>query len=231
MSARWNHRPPTTVRAATMQDDLIVEQVRIGPLWNFVYLVGSRAAGEALVVDPGAEIDPLLARAEALGLHIVAAVVTHFHTDHTAGLDAVARGTGAAAFVHEADEAGLRRHYGGPLTAVADGERLRLGDHRLELWHAPGHTPGSQWLVTGGAVFTGDALMVGCLGRTGHEPDAAERMWWTVSSQFPRLPAGTRLYPGHDYGPEPFSTVARERQRNPALRAATLPEFLGRLTE
>ena len=214
-----------------MQDDLIVEQFRTGPLWNFVYLVGSRAAGEGLVLDPGAESGPVLARAEALGLRIVAAVVTHFHSDHTAGLDAVTRGTGAAVLVHEADEVGLRRHYRGPLTAVADGEAFQIGDHRVELWHAPGHTPGSQWLVTDGAVFTGDALMVGCLGRTGHEPDAAERMWWTVSRQLARLPEGTRVYPGHDYGPEPFSTIARERQRNPALRAATLSEFLGHLAE
>jgi glyoxylase-like metal-dependent hydrolase (beta-lactamase superfamily II) len=214
-----------------MQDDLIVEQLRIGPLWNFVYLVGSRAAGEALVIDPGAEIGPVLTRAEALGLRIGAAVATHFHTDHTAGLEALNRRTSAVALVHHADEGGLRRHYGGPVRAVADGERLRLGDHRVELWHAPGHTPGSQWLVVDGAVFTGDSLMVGCLGRTGHEPDAAERMWWTMTEQLPRLRAETRIYPGHDYGPEPSGTVGRERRRNPALRAARFSEFLAALTE
>src|SRR5262249_19542931 len=119
-------------------DALIVEQFRLGPLWNFVYLVGEPASGEALVVDPGAELEPVLARAAGLALRVTAAVASHFHTDHTAGLDALVRRTGAAVLVHHADEGGLRRHYRGPLRAVADGERLRLGDAELKLWHAPG---------------------------------------------------------------------------------------------
>jgi len=211
-------------------DPLVVEQLRLGPLWNFVYLVGSRAAGEAIVIDPGAEVEPVLERAAALGLRAVAVVATHFHTDHTAGLEVLVRRTGAEVLIHHEDEAGLRRHYGGPLRAVADEERLRLGDHAVALWHAPGHTPGSQWVVADGAVFTGDALMVGCVGRTGSEPEAAERMWWTMSDCLPRLPAATLLYPGHDYGPEPVSTVERERERNPALRAGSLREFCALLT-
>jgi glyoxylase-like metal-dependent hydrolase (beta-lactamase superfamily II) len=214
-----------------MSDDLIVEQFRLGLLWNFVYLVGSRAAGEALVVDPGAEVAPVLARAAALSLRITAIIATHFHTDHTAGADLLARRTGASVLVHHADAPGLRRHYHGRLEDVADGQRLRLGGHDLELWHAPGHTPGSQWLVADGAVFTGDSLMIGCVGRTGHEPDAVAGMWWTVGEQFSRLPDDTRIYPGHDYGPERSSTVARERRRNPALRASTLAEFRSHLAE
>jgi hydroxyacylglutathione hydrolase len=205
--------------------DLIIAQLRLGPLWNFVYLIGSRAAGEAVVVDPGAELDPVLERAAAHGLRVVAAVATHFHTDHTAGLDALVRASGARAFVHEDDAADLRRHYRGPLEGVVDGAELRLGGHRLALWHAPGHTPGSQWLVVDGAVFTGDTLMVGCVGRTGYEPDAAERLWSTLAGHLPRLGDETRIYPGHDYGPERVSTLAAERRRNPCLAAATLEEF------
>src|SRR5215212_9934951 len=87
-------------------DDLIVEQLRLGPLWNFVYLAGSRQAGEAIVIDPGAEVEPVLERAAALGLRVAAAVATHFHTDHTAGLEALVRHTGADVYIHHADEAG-----------------------------------------------------------------------------------------------------------------------------
>jgi glyoxylase-like metal-dependent hydrolase (beta-lactamase superfamily II) len=214
-----------------MTSDVIVEQLRLGPLWNFVYLLGAPETGEALVVDPGVDVEPVLARTAALSLRVTTVVATHFHTDHTAGLESLVRRTGAAVLVHQADEPGLRRHYRGPLRAVADGWRVRLGGHVLELWHAPGHTPGSQWLVADGAIFTGDSLMVGCIGRTGHEPDAAEGMWRMVSGQLPRLPGATRVYPGHDYGPERSSTLDRERKRNPALRAATFSEFLMYLTE
>jgi hydroxyacylglutathione hydrolase len=209
----------------TQRDALIVEQYRLGPLWNFVYLVGEPASGEAVVVDPGAELEPVLARAAALGLHVTAAVASHFHTDHTAGLDALVRRTGATVLVHHADEGGLRRHYRGPLRAVADGELWALGDVSLELWHAPGHTPGSQWLMADGAVFTGDSLMVGSIGRTGAEPDAIERTWQALNALLPRLPDAARIYPGHDYGPSPWSTAAEERRRNPCLRAQSLAEF------
>ena len=211
--------------AAPSSPALLVEQFRLGPLWNFTYLLGAPAAGEAVVVDPGAEVDTVLQRAAALGLHVTVAIATHFHTDHTAGLEQLVRRTGAAVLLHHEDEAGLRGHYRGKLRTVADGERLALGEHTLALWHAPGHTPGSQWVVADGAVFTGDALMVGCVGRTGAEPDAVARMWWTVSQRFPLLPEETRIYPGHDYGPERWSTAAQERRRNPCLRAASFEEF------
>ncbi|MGH2586178.1 MAG: MBL fold metallo-hydrolase [Dehalococcoidia bacterium] len=209
-----------------MAEDLIVEQFRLGPLWNFSYLVGSPAAGECVVIDPGREVETVLVRAEALRLRVTATIATHFHTDHTAGLDTLRRRTGAVVLIHHEDEAGLRGHYRGPLRCTEDGERLALGGHELELWHAPGHTPGSQWVLADGVVFTGDTLMVGCAGRVGHETDAAARMWWTFSGRFPLLPDETRIYPGHDYGPERVSTAVVERERNPCLRASSVDDFL-----
>jgi glyoxylase-like metal-dependent hydrolase (beta-lactamase superfamily II) len=214
-----------------MHDGLVIEQLRLGPFWNFSYLLGSRAAGEVLLIDPGPEAGVVLDRAAALGLRVVAAVATHFHADHTRGLDTVRRRSGAAALIHHADEAGLRAHYGGPLRLVADGDELLIGDISVTFRHAPGHTPGSQWIVAGDACFTGDALMVSCLGRTGPEADAAEQLWWTVREQFAGLPDATRIFPGHDYGPARWSTAGEERRRNACLGARTLAEFIACLPE
>jgi hydroxyacylglutathione hydrolase len=208
-----------------MGEDLVVEQLRLGPLWNFAYLVGSRTTGEAVVIDPGPDVEALLARAQARRLSITAAIATHFHTDHTGGLALIVQRTGATAFIHHADEPGLRGHYAGALRTVGSGARIDLGGQTIELWHAPGHTPGSMWVVIDGAAFTGDTLMVGCLGRAGFEDGAAEQMWRTFSEQFPLLPDETRIYPGHDYGPEPTSTAGIERRRNPGLTARTFDEF------
>jgi glyoxylase-like metal-dependent hydrolase (beta-lactamase superfamily II) len=208
-----------------MSQPLILEQIRHGPLWNFSYLVGDAESGECLIVDPGGDVDSLLARAAALGLAVRAAAITHFHMDHTRGLAELVRRTGAEVLLHHADEPGLRGHYRGPLRVVADGERRRLGRLDVQLWHAPGHTAGSQWLAIDGAVFTGDTLMVGCVGRTGPEDDGAWQMWETVRRLLPRLPADTHIYPGHDYGPSPWSTVGAEWRRNPCLSAATFDEF------
>ncbi|MGD9889866.1 MAG: MBL fold metallo-hydrolase [Dehalococcoidia bacterium] len=209
-----------------MNDDLIIEQFRLGPLWNFAYLVGSRAAGEAAVIDPGVGSTVLLERAAEIGARVVALVATHFHKDHTAGVATLVDKTGAAVQIHHADEGGLRTHFHGPLRATDDMESIQVGDHLLHLWHAPGHTSGSQWVVVDGSVFTGDSLMVGCVGRTGYEDNAMERMWWTFSERFPLLEDGIRIYPGHDYGREPWSTVGRERHRNASLRATTIDEFV-----
>jgi glyoxylase-like metal-dependent hydrolase (beta-lactamase superfamily II) len=208
-----------------MNDDLIIEQLRMGPLWNFSYLVGSRAAGEAAVIDPGVEPRVLLERAAEIGVRVVAVVATHFHKDHTAGVEMLEQQTSAVVRVHYADEAGLRSLFQGPLRATDDMESIQIGNHHLRLWHAPGHTPGSQWIVVDGSVFTGDSLMVGCVGRTGYEDNAMEQMWWTFSERFPLLEDDVRIYPGHDYGPAPWSTVGRERQRNASLRASTIEEF------
>ena len=206
---------------------LIIRQIRHGPLWNFSYLLGDAEAGEAVVVDPGADVEAVLECAATLGLVVRAAVVTHGHTDHARGLAELIRRTGADVLLHYADEPVLRTHYRGPLRAVADGEQWRVGQHGMSLWHAPGHTPGSQWLVVDGAVFTGDALMVGCVGRTGPDDDAAWQMWQSLRRLLPRLSVETHIYPGHDYGPAPWSTIAQEQQRNPCLIAATFEEFLG----
>jgi hydroxyacylglutathione hydrolase len=206
---------------------LIIRQIRHGPLWNYSYLLGDAEAGEAVVVDPGADMDAVLEHAAALGLVVRAAVVTHCHMDHTRGLAELVRRTGSDILLHHADEPGLRAHYRGPLRAVADGVRWQLGRHELRLRHAPGHTPGSQWLEVDGAVFTGDALMVGCVGRTGPDEDAAWQMWQSLRRLLPRLSAETRIYPGHDYGPAPWSTIAVEVRCNPCLRATTFEEFRG----
>lgn len=208
-----------------MNDDLIIEQFRAGLLWNFSYLVGSRAAGEAVVIDPGSDSAALQERATALGLRVVAVVATHFHKDHTAGVEMLVQHTGASVSIHHADESGLRSHYHGPIHATDDLESIQVGDQLLRFWHAPGHTSGSQWIVVDGSVFTGDSLMVGCVGRTGFEDDAIEQMWWTFSERFPMLHDDARIYPGHDYGPARWSTVEVERLRNPSLRTTTIEEF------
>jgi hydroxyacylglutathione hydrolase len=208
-----------------MYDDLIIEQFRTGPLWNFSYLVGSRAAGEAVAIDPGADTAALRERVTDRGLRLITVVATHFHKDHTAGAETLVRQTGASVRIHHADEGGLRSHYHGPVRATDDLESIQVGDHHICFWHAPGHTSGSQWVVVDGSVFTGDSLMVGCVGRVGFEDDAMERMWWTLSERFPLLHDDTRIFPGHDYGPTRSSTVGMERRRNPSLRTTTIEEF------
>jgi glyoxylase-like metal-dependent hydrolase (beta-lactamase superfamily II) len=209
-----------------MTADLVILPLRHGPFWNVTYLVGSRAAGEALVVDPAWDVDAVLARAAQEGLRVRAAVLTHAHDDHAHGLEALVRATGAETVVHHRDTADLRALYTGPVTRIEDGHELHLGSLRVRLLHTPGHTPGSQSLLVDGALFTGDTLLAGTLGRAGPEPDAQASLWHTVSRVLALLPDTTAIYPGHDTGPRSVSTLGIERAADPRLRARTFEEFL-----
>ncbi len=208
--------------------DLVIIPFRLGPFWNFAYLAGSRASGAAIVIDPGWDVPAIIARAATEGLRITLAAVTHHHHDHAHGLDDIVRTTGAEVLVHHRDAHALRDHYRGPVSATSHDETRALGGHRVRLLHTPGHTPGSQCIeIGGGALFTGDTLMVGSLGRAGAEPDAAQAMWRTVSEKLALLPDELVIYPGHDYGPRPSSTLGYERRTIAHLAAASFEEFQG----
>ena len=179
------------------------------------------------MIDPAWDVPAVLDRAERERLRVTAAAVTHGHDDHTRGLEELVRATGAAVLVHHRDAHELGRVYGGPLTPVEHDYAWLLGDLEVRLLHTPGHTPGSQCILADGALFTGDTLMAGTLGRTGAQRDAAEAMWHTVSVVLAALPDDTLVYPGHDYGPRPVSTLAVERRVNPCLSAASFEDFQG----
>jgi hydroxyacylglutathione hydrolase len=208
-----------------MTSDLIIASLRHGPFWNVSYIVGSRATGEAVVVDPAWEVEAILARVRCEGLRVTAAVVTHAHHDHAHGLDSLVQSTGAAVLVHHQDAGDLHSIYDRDMLRTEHGHELMIGRLRARLLHTPGHTPGSQSLLVDGALFTGDTLLVGTLGRAGPEPDALRSMWRTVSEVLPGLPDATAIYPGHDTGPRSVSTLGHERMADQRLRARTFAEF------
>lgn len=208
-----------------MSDDLLVVRLRHGPFWNNSYLVGDPASGTALAIDPAWDISALLAAATGYGLRIVASAVTHAHHDHAHGLAELVAVTGATVLVHQDDAADLAAVYGGPAIPLAHDDRPDAGGLPLRWLHTPGHTAGSASLLVGRALFTGDTLMVGALGRAGPFADAEAALWHSVRAVYAALPDDVIIYPGHDAGPRPASTLAEERRANPALSAATFAAF------
>jgi hydroxyacylglutathione hydrolase len=188
---------------------MIVRQIRIGGMDNFSYLIGCAQTRMAMVVDPGAEPAKLAAAARADGLTVSHIVNTHRHADHVAGSAELKRLTGAKILMHALDADAV------PETDVhlADDEEFRVGDLGFRVIHTPGHTPGGICLPAAGQLFTGDTLFVGDSGRTdlpgGHRP--------TLGASIRRLmtlPDETTVWPGHDYGPAPSSTIGWEKRHN-----------------
>jgi len=194
---------------------LIFEQVRVGGDRNFGYLLGDREAGEGILIDPSFDPELMVARAQAQGLRIVSILNTHGHSDHSNGNATAKALTGAPV-------AGGPGHPGGLDHELQDGDRVPFGSFALRTWRVPGHCPDHLAFLTEHlpgqmrAGITGDLLFVGKVGGTGSDLDA--RLEWDSLQRLLReWPPHTTLWPGHDYGARPSSTIAWERAANPFL--------------
>lgn len=197
----------------------------VGVLGANCYLVAADTGEEACAIDPGGDAETILAAARKAGLRIVLIVDTHGHPDHTAANCDLRQATGAPLLIHEADRAmiegsGREWAFTGlvhvPCQAdrtMADGEDLHVGEMALRVVHTPGHTPGGCCLAADGALFTGDTLFEGSVGRTdfpGGDPHALDL---SLAKIVKLLPDETILYPGHG---EP-TKLGVEKETNPWL--------------
>jgi glyoxylase-like metal-dependent hydrolase (beta-lactamase superfamily II) len=214
-------------------DDQVARQ-----MVNFVYLVGDRVTGEAVVIDPAYGIDELLAMVEADGMTCVGALATHYHSDHVGGdmMGWGIEGITRLLEVHpvpihvQADEAPwVERSTGvgaGDLTTHESGDVVRVGEVPITLVHTPGHTPGSQCFVVEGRLIAGDTLFLEGCGRTdlpGSDPAA---MYESLTTRLAQVPDDTVLYPGHLYSPEPSATMGDTRAHNYVFRLRTPEQWM-----
>ena len=186
---------------------MIVRQLRVGSMDVFTYILGCEATKEALVIDPGGEVDRIIEEARREGLQIKYILNTHGHWDHTVGNDRLKLLTGASIVRHKQEP--------GPDIDIllVDEKPFQLGEIVFTVFHTPGHTPGGVCLYAEGQLFTGDTLFVGDSGRTdlpgGHRPTLGASI-----RRLMELPDETIVWPGHDYGPTTSSTIGWEKRHN-----------------
>ncbi|HEU4963444.1 MAG TPA: MBL fold metallo-hydrolase [Bacilli bacterium] len=211
-------------------------QVHLIPLGMFqtnCYLLVDEATRQAVVIDPGQDPDPLLEVIKREGLNVVGIWLTHAHLDHIAGLAEVKAATGGEILIHEVEKdwlidpklngSGNYPEYFEPITGpgadrlLQAGDVLTLGETRVEVRFAPGHTPGHVVFVTDGMVFAGDTLFYDSIGRTDLYGGNTEQLVNSIREQLYTLPEDTVVYPGH--GPE--TTIGRERKSNWAVNDQT----------
>src|SRR5262245_25388231 len=200
---------------------LIFEQIRAGGDRNFGYVLGDRDARQGVLIDPSYSPEAFVQRANDQGLTITHVINTHGHPDHTNGNDKARALTGAplAAFVDSQlvqPEVGLR-----------DEQELGVGSLRLRFFHVPGHCPDHVVIYepTWRLLITGDLVFVGKVGGTSNDDDARTE-WASLRGLVDHIPDDATVWPGHDYGARPSSTMALERATKPFLRCADLPAFL-----
>ncbi|MBI2192344.1 MAG: MBL fold metallo-hydrolase [Planctomycetes bacterium] len=207
---------------------MIVDCRVVGPFHENAYLLGCPETGEAALIDPGDEPDVLMEMVQTSGLKVVQILNTHAHIDHVGAVAEMQRRTGAAFFLHPAEEFWLDHLTQSALSfglepparpegyvPLTIGEGVSLGHLRLRVLFTPGHSPGhvAFSIEEHETVFSGDCLFAGSIGRTDLPHGHHETLLQSIQSQLLTLPDDTRVFPGHG----PPTSIGEERQSNPFL--------------
>ena len=220
--------------------DFAVEDSVASQMQNFAYLVGDRDTRECLLVDPAWDVASLVRIAQADDMKIVGALASHYHPDHVGGemmgysvegVRKLLEILPVKIHVQEKEIPWVKRVTGlsaSDLASHAGGDILRVGTIPVQFVHTPGHTEGSAcFLVGGDRLVAGDTLFVGSCGRVDLPGSDPEEMYRSLTQRLAKLPDDVVLYPGHDYGETPTSTLGRERRSNYAMKVPTLEHWLG----
>jgi glyoxylase-like metal-dependent hydrolase (beta-lactamase superfamily II)/rhodanese-related sulfurtransferase len=205
-----------------MTETLVVHQMRAENC--FAYLIADSETRDAALVDPRADrVADYLRELEERGLRLGLVIETHTHADHLSGAAELRARTGAEVLVsaQAKSEVATQR--------LRDGDRLTVGRQEIQVLASPGHTDDSVSLLVGGALLTGDALLVGGAGRTDFQNGSAEALYETLHRRFAGLSGDLTVYPGHDYAGRTHSTLAQERSTNPLLLLVERERFVSTL--
>ena len=213
----------------TEPSNLIVEQIEIGPMQNFTYVIGCRRTHEVVIVDPAWDVTNLVEHINNKGYNLTAALATHYHPDHVGGSFGNNEVEGVAKLMeinpvkvhaHKLEVPGLKKVTAlsdSDIVSVESGDTLKVGDIEIEFLHTPGHTPGSQCFRVKNTLISGDTLFINGCGRVDLPGSNSEDMYHSMC-KLCSLPDHTLLLPGHNYGHVPNATMGETKQMNTYLR-------------
>ena len=213
-------------------DSLIIETLAVGLFQSNVFILGDKETGDAVVIDPGDDIQDVLDILQKNSLKTGNILLTHGHIDHVSGVKALKEATGATVYLHKEDmflyeQLPTQASFFG-ITAdeivkidkcIEDGMEIGEGSLKCRVIHTPGHTPGSvSFYFQPGIVFTGDTLFRWSIGRTDLWGSSHEELMTSIKDKLFMLDDRTTVYPGHG----PSTTIGAEKRDNPFLKTLIL---------
>jgi hydroxyacylglutathione hydrolase len=186
---------------------------------NFSYVIADETTLKAIVIDPSFNFDEIAQIIRDRGLQVKYVVNTHQHADHVAGNEEIKSAFNAKIVAYKL--ARTRKD-----VSVVDGQVLAFGNLTARVIHTPGHSPDSICLLIENKLFTGDTLFVGECGRTDLSGGSASDLYDSLFGKLKKLGDDVEVYPGHDYGRKPHSTIGEEKRTNYTLKKRTRQEFI-----
>ncbi len=197
---------------------MIFHQIKAGGDRNFAYLAADAPGGKGALFDPPPDESLYLPLLDDARIELLYIIATHGHGDHTWGIARAKELTSAKTVL--SDKSGERADI-----AVSDGQTLPLGTLSMQFIHTPGHTEDSMCILAGDKLITGDTLFVGKVGGTDFG-QGARREWDSIRNKLLTLGDHIEVYPGHDYGVRPSSTIGEEKRSNPFILRETFEDFV-----
>lgn len=196
-----------------------VHQIQVGNMQNFTYLVEDEDTSEAIIIDPSWDLDEIMRVIQKNNLKIKYIVNTHHHFDHTIGNDTIKTQTSAPILQYKTSTI---KHD----IKVSDGDKIVFGNSTLTVIHTPGHSKDSMCLVGDGKLFSGDTLFVGTCGRVDLPGGDARELYHSLVDILRKMDDTLVMYPGHNYGSTPTSSLGTQKKMNFVMQPRTEAEFL-----
>lgn len=207
-----------------MDDKVFLKQFVVGPMGNYLYLIGDAQKKQVAVVDPAWDAAAILSVVKEAGMQVVCVLLTHGHYDHVNALNDLLISVDVPVYISE-----LERELpdvGENLIKVTDHQKIMIGEIEIECISTPGHTPGSQCFKHQDILLTGDTLFINGCGRCDLPGGNANHMYNTLTNVIKPLSDSTMIYCGHQYGDKAFDTLGNQKKTNPYLLCNSRDDFL-----